>query len=340
MSKGVILIFGIKPPPIGGISIHIQRFFDKISKDERFEVYIVDIKKLKIFSKEREYTILKLFNLMFKVDIVHIHIVNRVKLLIALFFKILRKKVIYTNHGSIVHSRFILNSLHRVCDSIILVNRDNMDLDRELKESSKIYSIPAFIEPTLSDIDLDRDILEKISKFQNIISTNCYRQEFTLLRGKDTYGFDIVVSAFEKLSKRVDNSLLILVDPTDSSREYVQSLIEDIEITGSNDILYIGRAIDFAKLIQSSNLIVRATRTDGDSLTIREALFFGVPIIASDCVDRPEGVTLFQSENIEDLELKMYQSLNQDSEIKSYQRSFYSDIVDIYLELLRQKSEL
>jgi len=33
-------------------------------------------------------------------------------------------------------------------------------------------------------------------------------------------------------------------------------------------------------------VLIRATNTDGDSLSVREALWFGKPALASDCVDR------------------------------------------------------
>ena len=44
--------------------------------------------------------------------------------------------------------------------------------------------------------------------------------------------------------------------------------------------------------------MIRATSTDGDSLSVREALDSGVRVLATDCVDRPDGVTLFKYNDV------------------------------------------
>jgi glycosyltransferase involved in cell wall biosynthesis len=44
--------------------------------------------------------------------------------------------------------------------------------------------------------------------------------------------------------------------------------------------------------------MVRPTRSDGDALSIREALHAAVPVVASDVVERPEGTLTFPLEDI------------------------------------------
>ena len=53
-----------------------------------------------------------------------------------------------------------------------------------------------------------------------------------------------------------------------------------------------------------TKLFIRATTTDGDSVSLREALYFGAPILASDVVPRPDGVMLFNLEK-DDLSQKV-----------------------------------
>lgn len=43
-----------------------------------------------------------------------------------------------------------------------------------------------------------------------------------------------------------------------------------------------------------SDCYIRFTATDGDSLAVREALYFNKKVIASNIVDRPEGVELVE----------------------------------------------
>lgn len=60
-----------------------------------------------------------------------------------------------------------------------------------------------------------------------------------------------------------------------------------------------------SSLWQVSDLVIRATVTDGNSLSIYEALSIGIPVIASDCVPRPEGVVLFRTRDFDDLYRKV-----------------------------------
>ena len=56
-------------------------------------------------------------------------------------------------------------------------------------------------------------------------------------------------------------------------------------------------------------MVVRSTFVDGDAITVREALAFGVPVVASDTAFRPEGVTLFRKGDVSDLVAKLRQVL-------------------------------
>ena len=46
------------------------------------------------------------------------------------------------------------------------------------------------------------------------------------------------------------------------------------------------------RAIADADVMIRTTLYDGDSISVREALHLGVPVIASDTVFRPEGVIL------------------------------------------------
>ena len=61
----------------------------------------------------------------------------------------------------------------------------------------------------------------------------------------------------------------------------------------------------------ASRLFVRPTRTDGDANSIREALYLGVPSIASDAAPRPDGVRTFRSGDLDDFEREVRRALDQ-----------------------------
>src|SRR5690606_7512387 len=57
----------------------------------------------------------------------------------------------------------------------------------------------------------------------------------------------------------------------------------------------------FISLIEQADIILRPTNTDGDALTVREGLFLGKKVIASDVVKRPEGPYIFKNRDLNSL---------------------------------------
>jgi glycosyltransferase involved in cell wall biosynthesis len=57
----------------------------------------------------------------------------------------------------------------------------------------------------------------------------------------------------------------------------------------------------FSALLSSCDLFIRPTTTDGDSIAVREAIYFGKGVIASNAVPRPDGCALFDTESAEEL---------------------------------------
>ncbi len=91
-------------------------------------------------------------------------------------------------------------------------------------------------------------------------------------------------------------------------------------------------------LLRASDVTVRSTFVDGDAITVREALAFGVPVIASDTAFRPEGVTLFRRGDVSDLTAKLSQVLAQPIGRPSSPRAApdqsATDIWQLYAELV------
>src|SRR6185503_11969747 len=54
-------------------------------------------------------------------------------------------------------------------------------------------------------------------------------------------------------------------------------------------------------LMARSAVFVRPTFRDGDSISVREAVSLGVPVVASNVGSRPDGVALFEAGDISGL---------------------------------------
>jgi glycosyltransferase involved in cell wall biosynthesis len=62
---------------------------------------------------------------------------------------------------------------------------------------------------------------------------------------------------------------------------------------------------DFTALLRRSDAFVRPALVDGDSISVREALSFGVPTVASDTPFRPEGTVVFRKGDAEDMAARL-----------------------------------
>ena len=61
-----------------------------------------------------------------------------------------------------------------------------------------------------------------------------------------------------------------------------------------DNIFFIDYPHPYFEVLKHSDFFIRNTSTDGDALSVKEALWLGVPALCSDVVDRPEGVRLFK----------------------------------------------
>lgn len=326
-----VLIFGTVPPPIGGVTIHLERFlhFSQNHK-EQIDVQIYDIKKQKMIQIEKKGknspTLLSSF---LNADIIHIHLSNNIKIPIALLARVFFKKVIYTHHNSRVKSMFWFKIINFLSNIIILVN--DKEIDTEQLNKKKIRHIPAFIPPYKLEA-LSKPLLEKIDNYSFVISTNCSRS--TIVNGKELYGFDLVIEAYGELiqNKKLTNTLLILVDPSTTMRKTVDELLIAHPYLDETNLIYIDKELDFSSLIKKSHLTIRATRSDGDSISVRESLYFKTPIIASDVTYRPKGTILFKNDNAKDLENKILDIYTNSYNLKpEVVEDFGQQVVSLYL---------
>src|SRR5205085_5560132 len=58
-------------------------------------------------------------------------------------------------------------------------------------------------------------------------------------------------------------------------------------------------------IIARSDVFVRATFSDGDAISVREAISLGTPVVASDVVSRPAGTLCFKTGEAMDLAAKV-----------------------------------
>lgn len=331
MRKYRVLLIGPYPPPIGGVSIHLKRFLELSKSSDIYNCAVLDIKKLTVHG-DKSGGVFRSLSAFINADIIHIHMSSNTKRWVALAAKILGKKVVYTHHNSRISNKSAFKYLYDKVDRLILVNDRTIDPGFTLSEE-KTNVIPAFLPPSQPE-DLDPELKNALQGKEFVVSANCsHKADF---EGKDLYGFDILISAFSKFcSENPDkNALLVLVDPSGTSKEFVNECLVKTPIPKSRMIFWT-KPTDFFTLVNCSDVVIRSARTDGDSLTVREALYCGTHILASDCTWRPKGTILYKTEDSRDLfeQLKVIAK----GEMQAYkeQSDYYKDIIAQYNDVLK-----
>jgi hypothetical protein len=347
----MIIQAGIYPPPIGGVSMYMKRFKDYMDANNiRNELWDVS-SNIKNVKGVRNVSIKNLPFEYFKMssrDLIHYNISGVfAKNYFAFFNRLLfkKRKKVMTIHGSaegifdddkkkMVHS---LNSY----DGVICVKENDSEYLRSNGVETRIYEIPAFIPPIFNKQEADeipQEVWNFINEHDFIISANGFRLNFH--NNEDLYGADLCVELCSRLKKSYPNIGFIFSLSGIGNTDYYSELQRRAKEYGiENNFLFITEAYQFYPILMKSSLFVRPTNTDGDALSIREAVNFGVPALVSDVVERPKGVYLFKSRDIDDFYTQAKEILdNYDEHKKAVSGIKYENnaekILSVYKELM------
>lgn len=302
-----ILIIGPAPQNIGGISIHIRRLVG-LMKDI-YEIDYVDeghARYENIFNL-RSGNLFKYFRKVTKADVVHVHsgtwLLRAFHIIVCKL--LLWKKVLVTIHRdpNIEPHTGLTKWLLKKCDYAILVNREGFETMRT-ESKCKYVLLPAFLPPAMDEEpQLSTEIETWINGVREkegayLMCSNAWN--LVMHNGEDLYGLDMCIEAMKELDKKF--YLLFIVASNTEQQARMAGYKEQIKANGlEENILIWEQPVSFVRLLQQCDLVLRTTNTDGDAVSIREAIYFGKPVLASNVVKRPEGVSLFKTRDIGDL---------------------------------------
>ena len=248
------------------------------------------------------------FRLIKSSDIIHIHSGNWIlRILLIVIAKLFRKKIIVTLHSYrlVKIRKYLTNKSLFLTNKIICVNER---IANDVKIKDKCIVKEAFLPPTNHHEDV---LPEEINRFliQNrerfILCANA--SKFVKFNGKDLYGLDQCIEVAKLARKqKTQLSIIFVIGITDELNPLFQSYTREIadHSLGKFIKLY-PKSLSFITLIQKCDVVLRPTLSDGDALTIREALFFNKVVIASDVVKRPQGTVLYKTGDALDLYKKI-----------------------------------
>ncbi len=356
----MIVQVGPYPPPLGGISVYIKRMKEYLDlrkiKNEVWNVSSKTLFSIKKITNIRDIN-LKYVPLYYlfsnKTKIIHYSISGKKsKYFIGAFNRTIfrNRKKILTIHGDCTYLYNDNNKIMTQClnsfNVIICVKHGDKEFLENKGIKSDIFEIPAYVNPIEKEQDrknIPKEVWNFIDKSKFVIAANgCMR----FYKEKDLYGIDMLIDLAYRLKKRnIDVNLLIALlgveGQTDEERRYYNELKDRISKLNLEEKIFIFevKGTEFYPMLQKSNLFIRPTNTDGDAVSLREALYFKTPSIASDVVVRPKGTILFQNRNECDLETKVthvlknydyYKKIAEEIKIKDYA----DDVSNIYENLL------
>ena len=338
-----ILQIGPAPQNIGGVSIHIKRLVSLLKGDYSFD--FVDEGKARhpgVFNI-RSLNIFLYLKKVFQADIVHIHSGHYILRLFNVFMCaiILRKHTIVTIHRDLSIEPFFKFTRWAVgcCNVVVCVSQVVYNMLYKQSSTCRYCVMPAFLPPDVeSEPDLPADLLSWIDNVRQsdnnvLLVSNAWN--LVLHENVDLYGLDMCIEMIHKL-KTNDNSknfylLFVVANNTDHVLLMEQYKKNIIEYGISENVLIWESPVSFIRLILRSDVVLRPTNTDGDAISIREALYFGKSVVASDVVTRPAGTVLFRNRDCVDFTDKIVCVVrdgclkNINNKYKDY-RKFYREI--------------
>jgi glycosyltransferase involved in cell wall biosynthesis len=300
--KNKLIISGSLPPPYGGVTIHIQRLLEHLSVSEI---------EYKFFNQKKSVSsILKFYcsQLHFRKDVIHVFGLQKpyVQFLLLILNKFFRKRIVV----SILNERayFFFNSYNFIqkfnailfLKNVFRVISVNKNAQIPIVNKSKIIHISPFIFPVrcnLNQKEIPTEIRKFNSKHKYVIFANAFRIKF--FNGTDLYGIDLAIEMLNQINKQRQDVGIIFHIPDVVDYDYLSLMNKRIkEFNLSNRFMFYTQPLstsEYLSVLKSAHIFIRPTNTDGDSISIREALYLRIPTITSDATIRPEGTILFKN---------------------------------------------
>lgn len=299
-----VLMFGTLPPPVGGVTISVENLTKALRKSGV------------------QVTFISLSMLFKRFDIAHIHSYSAWKrFLLLLAGKLLAKKCVFTIHGMHYPSSGLLSRVNLWLSDGVIVLNDKILATAPILKSKPLQKMTSIVSEGVElDFNPNQQLLPKKSKPRILL----YAQHGNSFQGQAIYGVPFIESI---LSDLISKYTLVFVDAT--------GCYPQMSAYQQQDVYYINKPVNFLQLLSEVDVYIRPTSKDGDAVSIHESMMMGVPVVASDVVERAGEVLTYRYLDRGDFLSKLANVLKNDaspSEVKldSVQRylSFYGKLLN------------
>jgi hypothetical protein len=302
----MIYLLGRLPPPVGGVTTFNNRLLRNISNpfltSSIHSLSSLTLKDILIFiAKPNSSSLLVVSTTSFFLQILSI-IVAKLRGPRSLFILHLSAAHFLSSNALL---RFFQICILKTFTLVYTLNADSLEYLQDLGVYNTILG-SSFLPPASDELADSAPELQHLSittLSQHSCNSNLLAQPFILSGAwkpcldseqNDIYGINSLIESYIQFLALVDNPPnLVISDPNGLFRQLaISTLPRKLKESILCRIFFINSPHAMWRLIRISSLFVRNTLTDGDSISIREALYFNTPVLATDVVSRPYGVTV------------------------------------------------
>jgi glycosyltransferase involved in cell wall biosynthesis len=345
-----VLQIGPFAPPHGGVHANLSAIREALhERGGSCEVIVITRPDRPVEKEEGVYcprTAFQLMRLLFKLnyDIIHLHIGGTLtSRLLALAFVcslLPKKKSVLTFHaggypsspaGQTAKPFSLRGFVFRRLDRIIGVNTAIVEMFKKFGVASNKACLIfpySFTRPPK-----DTPIPPELNKFLSshhpvLISVGGLEPEYDL---------PLQIDVMEQVIEKFPQAGLMIVGSGSLEKDLHERIkskpyAEHIMLCGDTE------RIVTLRMIEEAELMLRTTLHDGDAISIREALFLGTPVIATDNGMRPDGVELIPISDLSALKETIIKCLSNETQKQSCYdngKENIESVLQLYEELLK-----
>ena len=319
MSRPRIAQIGPWPSPWGGISVYVQSL-SRYLADQGADVIVLDTQNHELVDESGVHVLplpsgrdqsLRAARLLaaHRCDVAHLHLIGfpwKAVVPFALACQSVGVTLVVSVHSFRVESQPELNAwqgalLRGAARSLpqIFASGEHV-ADRLINHGvpkSRVQAVAPFVPPIPAeplDARLPEHLRQFCSRYQHVVAAGAAALTRTA-EGQDLYGFDIFTEVANKVAKVRQDVGFVFQLPRLGDEALFKAAMQQCRSLGERLFVHREPLEEGSDLWAVADVFVRPTRSDGDSVSIRESLSLGTPCLASDVVNRPTGTTLFRS---------------------------------------------
>jgi glycogen synthase len=307
-----VLQLGSIPPPHGGVQSNVSALRERLrERGDQCQVIAIT-RSSEIVPNENEFhprSSSELLRLLLRLDydILHLHLGGNFRLRLAALAAVCGRmpncKTVLTFHsGGFASTRegqtanpFSMHGFgSRSFDRIVAVNAEIVGLfERYGVRSEKIAVVPASVlkQPN-ENVEIPAPLLNFIENHSPVLLS------VGLL--ETHYDLPLQIQVLKMVRRDFPNAGLLMI----GSGGEEASLRREIAATDYAEHIALPGDVDHEivlHLIKRADVLLRTTVYDGDAISVREALFLGTPVVATDNQMRPDNIKLIEIGNLNQL---------------------------------------